>query len=369
MNRVSSLLALGVMLAACSDTTSPPAFTNTSPEPLAVSVMARNAYVGADVDAVIAALGTPDPADDFPALEYAIQMLGATDFPTRARALAAEIAAARPHVVGFAEISLIDIDLTPLGVDVDVTLPFLPILQAALAHRGLNYAVGAQVENIDVSVVNGLVHLVDYDVVLYDADRVTWETVAARNFVNNIPPEALPPGLVLKRGWIWGRATMGDNTVNVVSTHPESGADGDPANPLSQLRAAQAFEIMAALEGVAPVVVMGDLNDQPGSPLYSVLTGSAFTDAWLALRPGEAGYTCCHEYDLSNATTNFTKRIDYVFVRGFDHPGGGFRKSSIGLTGADPSERVAGPAYPIWASDHAGLVADFFLPPAHGLRN
>jgi hypothetical protein len=238
MNRPArTLLALGVLLAACSDTTSPPDFSSTSPDPLAVSVMARNAYIGVDVDAVIAALSTPDEADDFPALLDAIETLGLTDFPTRALALAAEIARTRPHVVGLAEISFIDIDLTPLGVGVDFTLDFLPILQAALAAQGLGYAVGAQVQNIDVSVAGGLVHLVDYDVVLYDAERVTWQTVVASNFENNIPPELLPPGLVLERGWIWGRATIGANTVNIVSTHLESGGDGDPTLPLSQLRA------------------------------------------------------------------------------------------------------------------------------------
>lgn len=362
-------LFLGVLLAACHDSTSPTEFSATSPDPLAVSVMTRNAYVGADVDAVIAALGTADETDDFPAFQYAIQTLTLTDFRARAQALATEIARTRPHVVGFAEISFIDINLTPLGFPIDFTLDFLSILQAALADRGLAYAVGAQVLNINVSVAGGLVRLVDFDVVLYDAERVAWQTLVAKNFENNIPPDFLPPGLVLKRGWIWGRAKIGANTVDIVSTHPESGGDGDATHPLSQLRAGQAFEIMAALEGVSPVIVMGDLNDQPGSPLYDVLTGSAFTDVWQALRPGETGNTCCHAYDLSNATASFTKRIDYIFARGFGHPGGGFRKSWVAMTGADPAERVDGPAYPIWASDHAGLVAEFFLPPARGLRN
>lgn len=364
---IPTLLA-GILLAACSDSTSPPEFKATSPDPLAVSVMTRNAYVGADVDAVIAALGTEDQDDDFAALMLAIGTLGATDFPTRAQAFADEIAEARPHVVGFAEISLIDIDLTPLGIDVDFTLDFLPIIQTALAQRGLNYALGAQVENIDVSVAGGLVHLVDYDVVLYDAERVRWQTLWADNFTNNIPADMLPPGLVLKRGWIWGRAKIGANTIDIVSTHPESGGDGDPTHLLSQLRAGQALEIVAALEGVSPVILMGDLNDQPGSPLYQVLTGASFTDIWTALRPGEAGNTCCHEYDLSNTTANFTKRIDYIFARGMQRPGGDYPKSFLALVGDDPADRVTGPAYPIWPSDHAGIVAEFFVPPAKGLR-
>jgi len=361
------VLVLGGLVAACTDTGPDPSLGTTSPESLSVSVMTRNAYVGADVDAVMAALSTDDPNDDLAALTDAITTLGATDFPARAQAFADEIAAARPHVAGFAEMSLIDVDLTPLGMDVDFTLDFLPILQAALAQRGLDYALGARVQNVDVSVA-GLVRLVDYDVVLYDASRVAWQTVRAENFVNNIPPELVPPGLVIKRGWIWGRVTIGNNTINIVDTHPESGGDGDPTNPLSQLRAGQAFEIVAALEGVSPVVLIGDLNDQPGSPLYQVFTGAAFTDMWSALEPDETGYTCCNAYDLSNATPEFTKRIDYVFARGMRHPGDDYPKSSITRVGNDSADRVDGPAYSIWPSDHAGLVANFFVPPAKGLR-
>jgi len=352
------LLAVGLGLTACTE--APVVMPDSTKDTLTLSVMTRNAYVGADVDAVIAALGTADPNDDLAVLTEAITTLNATDFPARAQAFADEIAAARPDVVSFAEISFIDVDLTPLGMNVDFTLEFLPIIEAALADRGLDYEVGAQVKNIDVSVA-GLVRLVDYDVVFYNADRVEWTTVRAENFANNIPPELLPPGLVLERGWIWGRVTVDDYTIDVVATHPESGGDGDPSNPLSELRAGQAFEIVSALEGVSPVVLMGDLNDQPGSPLYAVLTGAAFTDLWAALNPDDAGNTCCNEYDLANATADFSKRIDYVFVRGTREPGDGYPASTMVLVGNDPADRVEGPAYPIWPSDHAGLVASLLV--------
>src|SRR5207248_7215417 len=58
----------------------------------AITVMTQNVYVGADVDLVIRALGTPDPGDDFPALQFAIETVGKTDFPARAQAIADEIA-------------------------------------------------------------------------------------------------------------------------------------------------------------------------------------------------------------------------------------------------------------------------------------
>src|SRR2546425_11601102 len=71
----------------------------TSPPPSArdITVMTQNLYVGADVDLVIRALGTPDPGDDFPALLFAIATVGKTDFPARAEAIADKIARARPR--------------------------------------------------------------------------------------------------------------------------------------------------------------------------------------------------------------------------------------------------------------------------------
>src|SRR5206468_2756837 len=69
-----------------------------------VGVMTQNMYVGADLDAVIAALASPDPNDDVPALLGAIQTLGRTDFPARADAIASTIARSRPDVVGLQEV-------------------------------------------------------------------------------------------------------------------------------------------------------------------------------------------------------------------------------------------------------------------------
>jgi hypothetical protein len=96
--------------------------------------MTQNLYVGADVDAVLLALGTPDPEDDFPTLLGAIETLQRTDFPSRAAALAAEIEQARPHAVSLQEVSTMEIVLRPLRLNLQID--FLPILQQALANRG-----------------------------------------------------------------------------------------------------------------------------------------------------------------------------------------------------------------------------------------
>ena len=319
-------------------------------QPGTVTVMTQNLYVGADVDAVIVALGTPDPNDDLPALLFAIETVGKTDFPARAGTIADKIAARRPHVVGLQEASQLDIDLTALGVPVVIHQDFVAILQAKLTERGLHYGVAAQVQNIVAAPLPGI-SLVDHDVMLVDLDRVTVTASGGQNFTYNVGVVA--PGIELKRGWVWADATIDGTPYRFVSTHPEADLAG---NTFGALRAAQVGEIIASQPTDRPALIMGDLNDVPDSPMYQLLTGAGFTDSWRALRPGVVGRTCCEIPDLSNQLPALNQRIDYVFARGFAGGAAGLR-GEIDRFGDVPADRVAGAAYPVWPSDHAGLVA------------
>lgn len=312
-----------------------------------IGVMTRNLYVGADVDAVIAALASPSQDDDLPTLLGAISTLHQTDFASRAAAFAAEIARARPHVVGLQEVSTIDLTLPPFGVDVH--LDFLPVLLDELAERGLPYVVAARVTNFEATPLPG-VRLVDDDALLIDPERVTLQSSTARRFSANLGEVA--PGVVLNRGWVSAAVAVGGRAYTVASTHLESGA----APGLDQLRALQATELVQALAGPGPVILMGDLNDVPGSPMHQVLVQAGFTDVWAALRPGTTGFTCCHLPDLSNPLEAFDHRIDYVFSRGAGR-GNAVANGQITRIGELPPDRVPGPDHPIWPSDHAGLVA------------
>lgn len=347
------LLAAAVCLAAaCSDEPGAgnPFGLESEPMPEAVrgglpdlTVMTRNMYVGADVDAVIAALVSSDPADDQVTLVEAIATLQTTDFPARAAALADEIAHTRPHVVGLQEVSTIDIQLPPLGVALH--LEFLPQLLSELAARGLRYDVAARVSNIQAAPFPG-VSLLDEDAILVDPSRVAVHRTSARSFAANIGQVA--PGVVLARGWVAADVTVEGLPFTIASTHLESGEGAR----LDQLRAAQALELAQALAGSTPAVIMGDLNDVPGSAMYQVLAGAGFTDLWTALRGSAPGYTCCHVADLSNQVASFHERIDYILARA-----GGEVKGRIELVGEVPADRFAGTAHPLWPSDHAGLVA------------
>lgn len=332
-----------------------------------VTVMTQNLYVGTDVDAVLAALMSSDPSDDVPALFAAIETLDRTDFPTRAGAIADEVARQRPHVVGFQEVSDIHVDLTGFGVPLVVDLEFLPIIQAQLAARGLHYTVAATIKNIDVTPVPGI-QLVDYDAILVNTDLATVDFTYARNFTYNLG--VIAPGVELKRGFVAVGATIDGAQHFFVSTHLEPDIAG---MDLSELRAAQAYEIAAVLGHSTPAFVMGDLNDPPGALMYQVFQQAGFRDVWEELRPGVDGYTAGEGYtderraDLSNEQNGFTQRIDYIWARGVGHPLTGIT-GRIERFGALPSDRVDGPYFKIWPSDHAGLVANLSSPVALGLR-
>jgi len=364
MKRLYAIAAVLVLSAACKEPFQvvPPGLGNLLSEQLVgtgssdITVMTQNLYVGADVDLVIRALGTPESGDDFPALLFAIETVGKTDYPARAEAIADRIARERPHAVGLQEVSEINIDLRPLGVPVVIDQDFLAMLQAALAARGLNYQVAATSDNINVNLVSGLVRLRDHDALLIDADRVTIDAASGQDFSVNLGQVA--DGVVLIRGWVFARTTIGGSSYTFASAHTEANLAGAPPGLLGQIRAAQVAEMVGALRSSDRVVLMGDLNDTPGSPMYGVLAGAGYTDTWTAMHPGAGaeGLTCCHVADLSDHVANFDQRIDYVWTRGFARDDGKVQ-GKIDRFGNVPADRLPGPAYSIWPSDHAGLVA------------
>ena len=357
--RVLPLLVLAALACSAADSFAPagPAAASLVAGARTLTVMTRNIYIGADVDAVIAALASPDPSDDFPALLGSIAVLQQTDFAARAQVLAAEIARARPHIVGLQEVTDLQINLTPLGIPVDLNLHYLPVLLDSLAALGLNYVVAAQVTNLTAAPFPGI-SVTDHDVILVDASRVSVAPGAvARTYGLNLGIVA--PGVDLKRGWVRIDAIVEGMPLTVASTHLESGSFPG----FDALRAGQLAELVASLGGTAPAIVLGDLNDTPGSLMYGVLAGAGFSDAWAVLRPGAAGLTCCHLPDLSNQLAGFSQRIDYAFVRGLGGPQGKLQ-GRISIVGDQPADRVGGHTVPIWASDHAGLVLELLLPAA-----
>jgi hypothetical protein len=366
--RIVAGIALLTAIAACSDNISAPAEHQRAYAPgleqatniTEIVALSRNMYIGANVDAVIVALANGDPADDLPALFSAIANLQSTDFPSRARAMAEEIVRLKPHFVGLQEASDINIQIPPLGVSLNID--FMAVLRQELAARGLNYVVAGQVSNASVvlnPIPGSTIEVIDFDVVLVDASRVTFNpaSVIAQNFSTNIG--VLAPGINVVRGYVALNATVNGESFTVANTHLESG-NSNPVLPF--LRAAQAMELVTVIGGASSVVLMGDFNDVVGSPMYQVIAGAGFSDAWAEKNGSADGFTCCFLPDLTDKTAaGLSQRIDYVFYRGAatDVPKPLWVAS---LVGEGMNDRIHVDQQKIWPSDHAGVLAAIPFP-------
>ena len=358
---IGSLVAGLALAAACQDAPHPnsPALDETAGTQR-VTVMTQNLYVGADLDAVIPALMSPDPTDDVPAWLGARATEDSTSFPARAGAVAAAIDKHRPDVVGLQEVSEIHVDLSGFGLPYAFDEDFLPILMDSLAARGLHYAVAGEVASLEAAPAPG-VHLTDNDAILVNTDRASIEAQSGRVYTYNIGTVA--PGVYMLSAFVTVAARIDGRVYWFASTHLEADVLGQYLN---ELRAAQAAELAAVFGDATPVFIMGDLNDDPGSLMYQAFQQAGFQDVWAELRPGALGYTNAHLLDLSDTIAPCDRRIDFIWARAMGHPGAGMQ-GQITRVGMLPSDRVDGPYYKIWASDHAGVVATLLVLPAEGV--
>jgi len=84
-------------------------------------------------------------------------------------------------------------------------------------------------------------------------------------------------------------------------------------------------------------------------PAYGILVGEGFLDVWAMLHPNDSGLTWpLFGEDPPLEPTTLIDRIDLILTKG-----GGIQAADIVRTGTTAP----------FASDHAGLVADFTLSP------
>ncbi|UCC73825.1 MAG: endonuclease/exonuclease/phosphatase family protein [Gemmatimonadota bacterium] len=357
MRRLLAVLLVFGFVVACDDD----APTGTDGE-VEFTVMTRNIYVGSDIDLLMLA----PSLEEIPLLAAEAWLaIQGTDFADRVEALADEIEAAGPHLVGLQEVSLFraqspgDFLVGNPQPATTVVLDHLDLLLDALEARGLSYREVAVSQGMDVEVPMAVsptefddMRLTDHEVILARND-VYVSNVDERNFTTNLEIELGGPGgpaLTVLRGWVAVDATTGGKTVRFVSTHLE------PPEYAPAVQLAQAAELMSELAGeTLPVIVLGDLNsnaDGTSTTTYADFLAAGYSDAWAEAGAG-AGLTCCHQDDLQNATTELVKRIDYILFRG------ALEALSADVVGDDPAERTAGG---LWASDHAGVVATLRAP-------
>ena len=316
-------------------------------QPVTLRVMTRNLYLGTNLDAIVQAKSSREA---FGAVAQGWANVQANDFPTRARAIAREIATAKPDFVGFQELSLYrtqtpaDFTVTPATA---VALDYARELRKALAARKLRYrfvGIGAWTDaelpsgdpptmDIRLTVRDGLLVRID--------KKIKIRRVRTGVYVKTT---SLFGGFVIaKRGWVLADATVGGRTFRVITTHLES------FNDVSQVAQGQELAQGPAATSL-PTILLGDLNsraDGTGTPTHANLLDAGFKDAWSEAHPGDVGLTCCHGDDLRQVGGPFYSRIDYVLLRN------GFRALGAGILGEAPADRLGG----LWPSDHAGVWA------------
>jgi endonuclease/exonuclease/phosphatase family metal-dependent hydrolase len=306
--------------------------------------MTRNLYVGSSFTH---ALTATDPTDFVLGVSRIWANVKQTDFRTRANAIAGEIAARRPDIVGVQEASRWErLSADPLQLD------YLQILLDALRARGLSYGVATVVEGFTVTAPAfedgqqiGL-RLTDRDAILVRTDSAQLAVTATggQNFVARlVVPTALGVSIPVPRMWTQVDGTFAGVPFRFVNTHL------DPDSPAIQLQQAQ--ELLAGPYATTrPLIAVGDFNsraDGSSTGTYALLTGAGLADVWT----GGNGFTCCQAELLDNPSSLLSERIDLVLTRG------GVTAKETSVIGDRTKDRIAG----LWPSDHAGVVAQLKL--------
>lgn len=319
-----------------------------------IRLMTRNVYLGADIFSIVDAQTSAEVVAKVTAAWAAVV---ASDFPERAKVLAAEIAAADPHLVGLQEVSLYRLqspgDLPGLVPATDTVYDFLAILQQELSALGLAYDVVVESRNADVEMPlanqsGGLddIRMTDRDVILVKSE-VDWTDPQHARFTERylvLVAGALP--VPFFRSWTSVVATIGGRTIRFVNAHLETQVD-------PTVQEAQAQELIGLLQGeTRPVALVGDFNspaDNSGTVSYQRFGQASWEDSWTT----SGGFTCCHAADLRNDTVDLDERIDIIFRSPAD-----FDVVDIQVVGDELADRT--PAG-LWPSDHAGVVATLRL--------
>jgi hypothetical protein len=359
-----------------------------------IDVMTQNQYLGAD----IAPLVEPGLTETefFARVVVALQQVAANKPQERIAALAAEILARKPHLVGLQEV--FSFECQPITAINGCALPAIAgamndHLEATMGTLGDAYRVVAQVENLDVTLplflsaeIGMLIHVVDRDVILAredvaaeplppflrnlfcDEDR---RSADGCNYSVVVPLESL--GTSIERGFVAATALVNQRLYIFVNTHLET------REPYAFFQALQALQLAGTVQALVqesrvPVIVVGDFNSSPNDTVpvdvppifpgvpaqvpspYMTMT-SMMSDAWL-FRPGNvAGLSCCQLADLSNHQSQLYERIDLIWS---SVPP--LKVKQARVIGDTVNTKTRPPGLGLWPSDHGSVAATLQFP-------
>jgi endonuclease/exonuclease/phosphatase family metal-dependent hydrolase len=320
-----------------------------------LKVMTRNVYLGADLIPLAAA---PDQAAFEQAAAQRYQTVLGNAFPTRAKALAAEIRKAKPDIVGVQEATIWRRGAD--GVKDGPTTPATQVvydssqeLQKALKAAGSPYkeVVGSDWFDFEAPTALGYdVRVTQRNVILVrKGSKVKVRKTFSGQFATHFDPPT-PVGVAHQlRGWVGLDGTLAKKKFRFVNTHLEAYSPAIANQQMQQL-----------LKSGGPLaskqkrsILVGDFNSAPGANANDRGTTRKDNAYDSAIKAGFRNglprrKTCCFAEDLHSTADHLETWIDHVLTR----PKLKVLKS--GITGT----RQVGGLYP---SDHAGITATLRL--------
>lgn len=363
-----------------------------TPSSVVLGVQTYNMDFGADLQPLFE-ISTPE--DAFFAATAIWGEMVTSDIPARAKAVAKQIVARQPDLVGLQEVSIwasapaSPPAFTPTGpfvTDYDA----LALLLADLKALGTPYTVVTANTNFSnapgLSSIGPLPFLdargfrlatfAESDVTLVRSSslsrgRISLGEPQKHTYAVLLTVNVGGSPVAVPRGWTDVDVTVRGRTIRFANTHLE--AYGVEGTLKDQFRNPQSKELAAALKASPyPVVLVGDINARPtmcnglrttppndfldqNVVAYGNLTAVGLREVWPLVYPGapcgSAGWTS-GQSALNNTASTLDHRIDDVFV------GAGFTALEADVVGDRQADRTPSG---LWPSDHASTWAKIRL--------
>ena len=313
-----------------------------------VKFLSRNLYLGADIIKMAAA---KNEAEERALAKQLHETVRATDFNTRAQAIAGEVANRKPDVIGLQEVARYF--RSPDGQQDEVknaSMPlydWLSILQTELRARDLRYRVVSDRTWIDVEVSSDE----GYDLRFQQANVVLLRRGSKVKFLRErsgvFPTQLTVPlhdqTVTQQRGWAGMEGRVAGKRFRFFTPHAEAYSNDISTKQFQEMMASSQLRPKRI-----PMVIAGDFNSDPRSTDDAERGGyDAVVDAGFRNTARRPRNTCCQTELLDNDESQLKTWIDHIMVR----PRA--RVLGWGLVGNEPADRIGD----LWPSDHAGVFA------------
>jgi len=316
-----------------------------------LKVMTRNVYLGADL---IPLASAPDRAAFEQAAGQRFQTVLGNDFPTRAKALAAEIKKNEPDIIGVQEATIWrrgadGVKDGPATPATQVIYDSSKELQKALRAAGAPYreAVGRTWFDFEApTALNYDVRVTQRDVILVrNGSKVKIRKTLRGGFSKILEVPTQVGVASQKRGWVGVDGTLAKKKFRFVTTHLEAYSPDTADQQMQEL-----------VKSSGPLgsrkrqsILVGDFNSAPGGNANDRGTSRDANAYYSAIdrgfrNPLPKRKTCCFDEDLHSTAKPLETWIDHVLVR---------PKVKAVKSGIVGTKQVGG----LYPSDHAGITA------------